>query len=58
MCGMCGELRFDATSADLGGILQSNACIRRVFYQRAYVDKLLADPAPDDGTLTATIAHA
>ena len=26
------------------GILQSNACIRRGLYQRAFVDKLLADP--------------
>ena len=26
------------------GILQSEACIRRGLYQRAYVDKLLADP--------------
>ena len=26
------------------GILQSDACIRRGLYQRAYVDKLLADP--------------
>ncbi len=26
------------------GILQSNACIQRGLYQRAYVDKLLADP--------------
>ena len=25
-------------------ILQSDACIRRGLYQRAYVDKLLADP--------------
>ena len=26
------------------GILQSDACIKRGIYQRAYVDKLLADP--------------